>query len=248
MVQVSRLRLGVTLWVIGMIGAVLLTLTVVPQLLQSAPTSVPHNIAIAASLIQSGVLLALAAWLGCTLSRPLGLRAPLTEALLSGTNIWSEAKLQLIPGALIGLLAGAVLLMAVQAAPHEVKSAGLAMQIPTLVRLLYGGITEEIIMRWGLMTLIIWLAWRFLQRRGGKPHAAYVGAAILLSALMFGVGHLPAAKAMGLDLSPEVITYILIGNTVPGVLFGFAYWRWGLECAFLAHATAHLVAIAAGAI
>lgn len=70
--------------------------------------------------------------------------------------------------------------------------------------------------------------------------------AIVLAAVLFGVGHLPAAFAMGLNLTPPVVAYVLIANTVPGVLFGYLYWRWGLESAFIAHAVAHPVLIVAG--
>lgn len=248
MIQVSKLRLSAALWTAGMLGVVVVTLTVIPQLVRGAPTQVPHGLAIAGSLVQSGVLLALAAWSGAVLSAPLGLRAPVTEAALSGSSIWGAAKPQIIPGALIGLVAGVVLLIAGQAAPRELRSVGSAFHLPASARLLYGGITEEILMRWGLMTLVAWLAWRFLQRRNGSLHLKYMTAAVLIAALLFGIGHLPAAAAMGLDLSPAVVAYVLIGNTVPGLLFGLSYWRWGLESAFLAHAMAHLVAMMVGAV
>lgn len=246
MIQVSKLRLSAALWAVGMLGVVVLTLTVIPQLLHGAQTPVPQSVAVTASLIQSGLFLALAAWLGAALSRSVGLEAPVTEAVLSGSSVWRAAKPQLLPGALTGLVAGAVLFIAVQAAPLEVQSAAPAFNIPVSARLLYGGITEEILMRWGLMTLIVWLAWRFFQRRNGAPAPRYVVAAILIAALLFGVGHLPAATAMGINLTPSVVTYVLVSNTIPGVLFGFSYWRWGLESAFLAHATAHVVVIVTG--
>jgi len=114
-------------------------------------------------------------------------------------------------------------------------------------RLLYGGITEEILLRWGLMTLLAWLPWRFLQRRAGRPSAKYMAAVTLVAALLFAIGHFPAAAAMGVPFTPATVGYLLAANSVPGLLFGLAYWRWGLESACIAHAGAHLVALAAGA-
>jgi len=32
---------------------------------------------------------------------------------------------------------------------------------------LYGGITEEVLLLWGSMTVFTWLTWRFVQRRSG---------------------------------------------------------------------------------
>jgi membrane protease YdiL (CAAX protease family) len=106
-------------------------------------------------------------------------------------------------------------------------------------KLLYGGVTEEILMRWGLMSALIWLPWRFLQRRNGPPRTAYVVGGVVVAALLFGLGHLPAVVAMGAELNPTVVAHILVGNTLPGILFGVLYWRWGLEAAILAHALAH---------
>ena len=39
---------------------------------------------------------------------------------------------------------------------------------------------------------------------------------------------------------------IVGANTVFGVLFGFLYWRRGLESAMVAHALAHVIAFTAG--
>lgn len=247
MTKATKLQLGVALWIIGILGVGVLTLTVVPQLLRSVPTTVPEGVLIAVSLVQSGVLLALAVWLGVALSPSLGLGAPVTTAVLARSGAWQALRPQLVPGMLAGLASGIVLLIAVRYAPPEILAAGAKFRIPASARLLYGGITEEILMRWGLMTLFAWLAWRFLQKRQGAPRPAFFITAILVAALLFAIGHLPAVAAMQITLSPEVLAFVLLGNAIPGILFGIAYWRRGLECAFLAHAVAHLVAILGGA-
>jgi membrane protease YdiL (CAAX protease family) len=55
-------------------------------------------------------------------------------------------------------------------------------------RLLYGGITEELLLRWGLMTLLVWAGWRIFERGRGKPPAVYFVGAIIISAIIFGLG------------------------------------------------------------
>lgn len=242
------LRLGVVLWLAGMVGVIVLTLTVVPQLLLKAAVPVPLWLILTASLLQSGVLLALAVWAGVALSRPLGLRAPVMQAIADRSAWWTAAKPQIVPGLVGGVIAGAVLVMALNAAPAALREAGAALTIPLAARVLYGGITEEILMRWGVMTLLAWLGWRILARGVGTPRPAHVWGAALVAALAFGIGHLPAVTAMGIALDPEVVTYVIVGNTVPGFLFGVLYARWGLESAFLAHALAHGVAVGAGAV
>lgn len=41
--------------------------------------------------------------------------------------------------------------------------------VPLPTRLLYGGITEELLPRWGLLTLLVCAAWRLLKARRNVP-------------------------------------------------------------------------------
>ena len=109
-----------------------------------------------------------------------------------------------------------------------------------LVRVLYGGITEELLLRWGVMTLLLWTPWRLFQRGAAKPRPGIVVFAVLASALVFGLGHLPTVLAFGGELSRGVVLYVLGGNALFGIVTGFLFWRYGLEAAMLAHALAHV--------
>lgn len=242
MLKNPRLRLGTVLWLAGMTGVVVLSFTVTPQLLEKTPQSIPTGVAVAVNAVQSGIFLALAVWAGVALSRQLGLGAPAVEAALSSGDAWASLKRQLGPAAIAGLIVGGMLILFWRIAPAELLAVNQVIEIPIAVKLLYGGVTEELLMRWGLMTVLIWLPWRFFQKRAGLPHIAYVVAAIFVAALLFGVLHLPAAAAMGASLTAPVVGYVIVGNTVPGLLFGVLYWRYGLEAAILAHALGHVVA------
>lgn len=247
MLENQTFRLGATLWLAGMAGVVILSLTVVPQLLERAPQSVPREVAIAASVVQSGILLALAVWAGVALSKPLGLGAPAIEAALSGADPWPTLKPQLVPAGMAGAVVGGMLVLLARMTPPELLALGQTIEIPLAAKLLYGGVTEEVLMRWGLMTGLVWLAWRLIQKRAGLPRTFCVVGAIVTAALLFGILHLPAVAAMGANLDLSVVAYIVAGNTVPGVLFGILYWRYGLEAAIIAHALGHAVAVLASA-
>jgi hypothetical protein len=236
-----RLRLGIALWAAGMTGVVALSVTVIPQLLAGAPPQVPVHVAVAASLLQSGLLLALAVWVGVALSRSVGFAAPAFEGAVSGSGAMRALARQLLPATIAGLLVAALLVALAGAAPAELQALGQRFQVSLVPKLLYGGITEEILMRWGVMTFLVWLPWRLLQRRQGPPRTVYIVVGIVLAALLFGIGHLPAVAAMGGGLTAPVVAYVVVGNAVPGILFGVLYWRWGLESAMLAHALAHAV-------
>jgi membrane protease YdiL (CAAX protease family) len=71
--------------------------------------------------------------------------------------------------------------------------------------------------------------------------AGLVWLAIAVSALIFAAGHLPAASFLLGALDGPVVTFVMGVNTAFGLLFGFLYWRHGLESAMIAHAVMHLV-------
>ena len=55
-------------------------------------------------------------------------------------------------------------------------------------------------------------------------------------------GHLPAAHVFAGHLTVSIISYVLVGNTLAGIMFGYLYKRFGLESAMMAHGLAHLIA------
>ena len=47
-------------------------------------------------------------------------------------------------------------------------------------------------------------------------------------------------------LTAEVLAFVVGWNTLAGLVFGWLFWRHGLEAAIVAHALAHVVAVAVG--
>ena len=143
------------------------------------------------SLIQPAIFLALAVLAGVALAPKVGLSSPAAEAVASGSPVGPAFKPQFVPGIIGGLLGGAIVAATLLWKPFlsaeaAARIAAFGRLVPPATRLLYGGMTEELLLRWGLMTLLVWAAWRLLQRREGGPKAAYVVAAILISSLVFG--------------------------------------------------------------
>ena len=104
----------------------------------------------------------------------------------------------------------------------------------------YGGIAEEVLLRLFLMTLLVWVVWKVCRRRRAKPSPWVYWAAILVAAIVFGAGHLPAVAAVW-PLTSIVVARTLVLNAAAGIAFGLLYWRWGLEHAMLAHFSADIV-------
>jgi membrane protease YdiL (CAAX protease family) len=118
------------------------------------------------------------------------------------------------------------------------------MQIAFWKRLLagvvYGGVTEELLTRLFLVSLLAWGLGFVWKAPSGLPAAGAFVVAIVLAALLFGALHLPATAAIA-PLSLMLVTRALLLNGIAGVVFGFLFWRYGLEAAMFAHASAHLV-------
>jgi hypothetical protein len=103
--------------------------------------------------------------------------------------------------------------------------------------MLYGGITEEITFRWGLMSLLVWLTSLLAPTRTVRPWAVSLG--ILLSAGMFAAGHLPVVAAV-MPLSAGPVIRTLAFNSLVGIWLGWIFARWHLEAAMLNHAAVHI--------
>jgi membrane protease YdiL (CAAX protease family) len=238
---IPRLRIGILLWSAGTLGAVAVTVGLLPHLSEKAPLPGPLWLIMAASFFQSALLVALAVWGGVALAPAVGLRAPAFEAAALRRPIMPALKPLILPGLIAGVPGGLVLFASLRFSPAPIAALQGQFTPPLYARVLYGGITEEVLLRWGLMTLFTWLTWRFVQRRSGAVKVGLVWLAIAASALLFGAGHLPLAHFLIGSLNGPVILFVVGVNAAFGLLFGWLYWRCGLESAMIAHAVAHLV-------
>jgi len=233
---------GWLLWLAGLPGVVAVAWTILPALAAGRTLPVPLWAAVALSAAQSAALLALAVWLGNRCAPAVGLRAPLFSALTERTAAGPALRGMWVPGIVGGVLGAAILYAAPMYAPPALAKVAAAVGLPLYTRVLYGGITEELLLRWGFMGVALWLLWKAFGRRGHAPGPLLAGLAIVLSALAFGAGHLPAAAAIAGGLDPAIVLYVLAGNGVFGIVAGVLFWRYGLEAAMLAHALAHVFA------
>jgi hypothetical protein len=229
------------LWAAGLPGVIAVALTLVPAV-AAGRTSLSLPTVVALSAAQNALLLALAVWLGNRCGPPAGLRAPFFAALTRRGSLRSALREAWLPGVLGGVAGAAILYTASMWTPAALAPAAADIQMPLYVRVLYGGITEELFLRWGVMGVVLWLGWKAFGDKRRRPGAALAALAIVVSALAFGAGHLPAAAVTVGHLDQATVLYVLAGNGAFGIVAGFLFWRWGLEAAMLAHAFAHVFA------
>lgn len=193
------------------------------------------------TLVQPSLLVGAAIAVGSILAQRVGLAAPLAQAIAERAALWPTLRRQ-IPPAILGAIACATILIAYQRQIGALLEGevGHRMELPLATRLLYGGIAEELITRWGLVSFVAWAIWRF-RGSGQGPGTATYWIAIAVAALIFAVAHLPILYLAAGELPPSLVGAIVAGNAFPGMVFGWLFWRHGLEAAMMAHAGAHLI-------
>lgn len=242
----KKAYLALILFFLGLLG-MLSMLTVdfpLPEEMQSIleETFTPSQIQLLI-LINPTILMLIAVVVGTLLYQKVNLSVPIIEKWVGIKEDKVQIHAILVYGIIGGLFTGILLstlgLIGRGLVPSEFEQLGESLQITLAARFLYGGITEEILMRYGLMTLLVWIAAKIF--RGTKPSIYWIG--ISLAALLFALGHFPIVFQSIDNPSSIMLAYVLIGNSVGGLVFGWLYWKKGLESAFLAHMFAHVAMV-----
>jgi hypothetical protein len=240
-----KLLLGLLLFAMGLLGVLsLLTAKVsfdaLPPLARERFTDDQLRWLILANPI---VLLLIMVVVGTLLFDKAGLSVPTLAGLLQrrpvGEVFAGQMKAGVIGGTIGGILMVAVSRIFSDALTVEMEKLSAALQPSLAARFLYGGITEELLLRYGLMSLILWSSLKAIPT---KPAAA-AWVSIAISTGLFALGHLPAVYSAVPDPSASLFAYVMLGNTIGGLIFGWLYWKKGLEAAMIAHIMAHVVMV-----
>lgn len=252
MISSFKKRLFLVLFVAGFIGVASFLLVDLAALVALFPVQVGLDTPVITpaikllSVVQPTILVLVAVSIGVVLAQRVGLSAPVAEALAAGRPVVPALKPQIVPGILGAVVGGvAILLSAAVFKPfvsteilERISSFTRLLPLPT--RFLYGGITEEVLMRWGLMTLLVWIVWRVFQRRLDKPSTISFVVAILVSSFVFGLGHLPVAILLLGGATTAIVLFVIVANSAFGIVAGYLYWKHGLESAMIAHVLGHV--------
>jgi hypothetical protein len=258
MLSQMRRRLFFTLWIPGMVGVLSLLLIDLAPLIAALPLSEtqtrelpPPMLLKLLSIVQPTILMTLAVFVGMWLAPRIGLSAPAAEAFAAGEPWLPRLRRQLASGVTFGLVGGVlivlswVLMRPFLSGEFAAKAEAFNQSVPHAVRFLYGGFTEEILLRWGFMTLLVWILCRLMDNGHARPSSTSVVSAIFVSSLLFGLGHLPVASMLNGGLDAPIVVYVTLANSLFGIIAGLLYWKRGLESAMIAHMMAHLVMIVA---
>lgn len=238
----NKFKLGLALFLLGTIGVLsMLTVNIPLDSLPKAATARFTAQELKLLLLINPLFLTIIGILiGTALHDKVKLGVPSIKALLKIEIPSISFFEQLKSGALFGIISG-IIITGIAAffqsfLPAEFIALGGKLDITPAARLLYGGITEELLMRYGFMSLVVWLVFKISKSLSSATYM--IG--ILLSSLLFAVSHLPVVFSTVSAPTGMLIAYIIIGNSAAGILFGWQYWKKGLEAAMIAHMFAHI--------
>lgn len=226
-------------WIaIGAMGLLALAATIDLTFLKGLPEApdLPDPVLRLLAITQPFMLLAAGTAAGVGLSHRVGLTSWLTARLRGEPARFPSPVLPILTG-----LIGGILIALADRWFYHVYSGGETpgTALPTLMQglaaITYGGIVEELMLRYGLLTLMFWAAWKLSGRVPGSVLGTML---VIVVAVLFGLGHLPAMAATApLDAAIAIRTILL--NAVLGVLYGLFYWKRGLEAGMMAHMASH---------
>lgn len=242
------------------IAAILATIAVLPYVLElqsgmlaQVELPIPLPVLLVLQVVQSAVMFAVALFLGLLLAKRIGLGIPILDSMTRSES--ASGKIREILPISIGLgVVATLLILGLEVfvfQPALLKELGDSANALSLqnaqpaawkgfLASFYGGIAEEILLRLFVMSLLAWLGNFVSKTLEGKPTSAVFWIANIFAAVLFGLGHLPATAVL-IPLTPLVIARAILLNGVGGVVFGYLYWKRGLESAMIAHFTADIV-------
>lgn len=243
------------LWIAASLSAIAVlpyTLELQSSVLASADLPIPLPVLLAIQSVQNAIFLAVMIFLGMVLAKRIGLGTPILDSYTQGESAADKFRTILPISIILGMVAGLLIIgldvfVFQKALINEIgdKAAALAGSAKPaawkgLLASFYGGIAEEIQLRLLVMSLIAWLGSFISKTAEGKPTGAIFWIANILAAVLFGLGHLPATANI-LPITPLVVMRAILLNGVGGVIFGWLYWKRGLESAMVAHFSADIV-------
>jgi len=195
-------------------------------------TETPREIVIAMLLTLAGN------GIGLWLASRTGLGAPLIEGVLPRERRARWLLQVVVIGVLCGVVGGFLAAFSDYIRPWTTNAAELAARaarLPALWKLFLAsidaGVQEELFSRLFLMSLFAWLGGLIWHDEEGRPVVGVFATAIALSGMLFGLAHIDIQS--GIALRPLIRIFIL--NSLLGSLFGWLYWKLGLEAAMLTH-------------
>lgn len=180
---------------------------------------------------------------GAVLSPRTGLGDPILVPLLQGKDVLNILLATLLPAffyALICFIVFAFLYYGVIRSILDEHSLEVMSKLRNTLKMdgciLYGGIAEEVIARWGLMNLVAFFALLFMR----QMNTSVIATALFVSGLLFAIGQIPIYIAAGCNPSRRLVYSVTVLSLCQSFFFGLVFWQYGLVAVFFAHILFHI--------
>ncbi|MBN1309966.1 MAG: CPBP family intramembrane metalloprotease, partial [Anaerolineae bacterium] len=239
--------------VFGLIAVIPYTLTLQSETLKAVDPGMPLGLLLVIQILLNAAVYGVFVSIGLLLANRIGLGLPFIEGWLKKEPIWDRFPRVLVVSVIVGVVGGLVIIGLdtwVFGPPMKAMLQNLNITIPESIHppawqgflaSFEGGITEEVLLRLFVLTLLAWLGSLVSHDEQGRPSLGVLWVANILAAVLFGLGHLPATAAIGLPLNGLVVMRAIVLNGLLGIAFGWLYWTRGLESAVIAHFSADIV-------
>ena len=213
------------------------------QLREMMGISVQPKLLALISVIPNYILLIIALVIGFFTAHKVGLKSVIIHP-----NARAQSKAEWIKGIKLAIILGSIAGVVIRGFDYLLEPL-LTESIKELIRpysasefmtaLLYGGIVEELLIRFGFMSLLVFILWKLFDRKSVKPANWIFIVAIFVSTLFFALGHY-GATANATEMTAFIWFRMIFLNGFAGLFFGWIYWKHNLELAMLAHMFSHI--------
>jgi hypothetical protein len=197
------------------------------------------------SVIQHLIIVLIFAAIGTLLGKRVGLIDSFL-AQLAGGGGWDSSQLilQLIAGIIGGVFCTVVWIAAyylffrkrIDKKTIQV-SEQIRLDLGLWTRIMSGGFVEEVIFRWGILSLSVWLI-LFIP---GIDVPTAIWSSLFITGIVFGLIHIPGYVAKGCILTPFLFVSMVGGNLWVALFCGWLFWQYGLIAAIIVHVLFHLL-------
>jgi membrane protease YdiL (CAAX protease family) len=233
------------LFFILVVICVITSMLVIPYSLELTSSKIKiSSILLLLTALQNLVLFSIATFFGLFFSKRIEMGMPILQNVLEGKKQTKELKSIIVPSVFWGILAG--ILIVLLSIPFnklipELHLLEVFVSVwKAFLASFYGGIAEEILLRLFLVSFFVWITFKIKKTKEGYPTNFGIWMSIIVASIIFGLGHLPATAQIT-SLTGLVVTRTIILNGIGGIIFGWLYWKKGLESAMIAHFSADIV-------
>jgi membrane protease YdiL (CAAX protease family) len=244
------------LWIVAIMSIIAIlpySLALQSNALQNLKLPIPLPAVIAIQILQNAILFAIVIFGGLFFAKRVGLTTPILDAVTRKETITDKVRAVLPLSVILGVF-GSLFILGLEffyfqpALAKQLGNSANALNLQTsqpaawkgLLASFYGGIAEELLLRLFVMSLFVWLGSFMSKTLEGKPTNAVFWIANILAAVLFGLGHLPATSLL-VPLTALIVIRAIVLNGLLGIVFGWLYWKRGLESAMIAHFSADII-------